>query len=109
MFAHNIYRLIFKWLVAWKRNQAKRIKTVIPSMTKPARRFSNQTNMSPIKAVRKGRNIYISEILAQDGDEARIQRSHKVFCSVFTEPFIGFCLECIHEPNEYTALLRYQY
>jgi hypothetical protein len=28
---------------------------------RPARRFSNQTRTSPIKAVRKGRNIYIEE------------------------------------------------
>jgi hypothetical protein len=34
---------------------------VIAKRIKPARRFSNQTNTSPIKAVRKGRNIYIKE------------------------------------------------
>jgi hypothetical protein len=38
-----------------------RIPTVMASMTKPARRFSNQTRIRPIKAVRKGRNIYMNE------------------------------------------------
>jgi hypothetical protein len=35
--------------------------TVMANKNKPARRFSNQTRISPIKAVRKGRNIYIDE------------------------------------------------
>jgi hypothetical protein len=38
-----------------------RIATVIAKTVRPAKRFSNQTKISPIKAVRKGRNIYISE------------------------------------------------
>jgi hypothetical protein len=35
--------------------------TVIANIPKPARRFLNQTKISPIKAVRKGRNMYIGE------------------------------------------------
>jgi hypothetical protein len=55
------YRLMLRWLFAWKWNQTNRIPIVIAKSIKPARRFSNQTNTSPIKAVRKGRNIYIKE------------------------------------------------
>jgi hypothetical protein len=33
--------------------------TVIANTVRPAIRFSNQTRISPIKALRKGRNIYI--------------------------------------------------
>ena len=54
-----IYKLILRWLVAWKRNHTTKIATVIAKTVTPARRFSNQTNISPIKAVRKGRNMYI--------------------------------------------------
>jgi len=35
--------------------------TVIPNKVRPAMRFSNQTKISPMKAVRKGRNMYIQE------------------------------------------------
>jgi hypothetical protein len=35
--------------------------TVIAKNIRPARRFSNQTKASPMKAVRKGRNMYIAE------------------------------------------------
>ena len=55
------HRLILRWLVAWIRNQNMRIPTVIASSTKPAIRFSNQTRIRPIKAVRKGRNMYMNE------------------------------------------------
>jgi len=55
------YKLILRWSVAWKRNQTNKMTTVIAKTVKPARRFSNQTNTSPIKAVRKGRNMYIGE------------------------------------------------
>jgi hypothetical protein len=40
--------------------------TVTASNVKPARRFSNQTRMRPMNAVRKGRYIYIRGILAQE-------------------------------------------
>jgi len=43
------------------RNQNIKIPTVIASINKPAKRFSNQTRISPINAVRKGRNIYMEE------------------------------------------------
>jgi hypothetical protein len=42
-------------------NQYIRITTVIATAIKAGSRFSNQTKTSPIKAVRKGRNIYIEE------------------------------------------------
>jgi hypothetical protein len=55
------YKLILRWEVAWKRNQTSSIPTVIANTKSPAIRFSNQTSISPIKALRKGRNIYIKE------------------------------------------------
>ena len=43
------------------RNQNIKMPTVIASARRAARRFSNQTRTRPIKAVRKGRNMYINE------------------------------------------------
>jgi hypothetical protein len=47
--------------LAWKWNHAIKIATVITNIARPARRFSNQTRMSPIKDVRNARNMYIEE------------------------------------------------
>jgi len=42
--------------------------TVIPNKVRPATRFSNQTKISPMKAVKKGRNMYIREFYLRKGE-----------------------------------------
>jgi hypothetical protein len=44
-----------------------RMPTVIAKTTNPARRFSSHTRTRPMKAVRKGRNIYIEEFYRRMG------------------------------------------